>query len=173
MSSVMQGKPDSFCSRCGTPLNENSYPKTCSGCGFVTYLNPIPVAVVLIPFTQGGILTVMRAIPPLGPALPGGFMEAGQSWQENAARELLEETGLSLVPENFSVLSAGNFQPLFSTPGRNLLVFMIHPPISFRSMPEFVPNREVSSVEIACESTELVFPAHTAALKAFFTQQIG
>jgi len=45
------------------------------------------VAVVVAP-VDGGVLLVRRAIPPEGPALPGGFVNHGEDWRAAAVREL-------------------------------------------------------------------------------------
>jgi 8-oxo-dGTP diphosphatase len=41
-----------------------------------------------------GIVLVARRFPPLGWALPGGFVDLGESCEAAAVRELQEETGL-------------------------------------------------------------------------------
>jgi len=57
--------------------------------------NPVPTVDIIIEF-EGGIVLVERANPPHGWALPGGFIDYGESAESAAAREALEETGLEL-----------------------------------------------------------------------------
>src|SRR5215217_6326878 len=89
----------SHCSHCGAPFAATAWPRTCANCGETTWLNPLPVAVTLLPVVSDGgrgLVVVRRDIEPARGllALPGGFIEVGESWQEAAVRELREETGL-------------------------------------------------------------------------------
>jgi 8-oxo-dGTP pyrophosphatase MutT (NUDIX family) len=51
-------------------------------------------AVVVVPSGDGRVLAVSRPSPPWCYAFPGGSVESGESYEQAARRELLEETGL-------------------------------------------------------------------------------
>ncbi|MFB6355957.1 MAG: NUDIX domain-containing protein [bacterium] len=46
---------------------------------------------------EGGIVLVKRKNPPYGWAIPGGFVEYGETVEQAVQREIREETGLKLV----------------------------------------------------------------------------
>ena len=69
----------------------------CPHCGkTVTYYrNPFPTVDIII--RQGdSIVLIERKNEPLGWALPGGFVDYGESFEQAAVREAKEETGLTL-----------------------------------------------------------------------------
>ncbi len=57
---------------------------------------PSPTVDALIELDDGRVVLVRRKYPPPGWALPGGFVEPGESLAEAAVREAREETGLAI-----------------------------------------------------------------------------
>lgn len=60
------------------------------------YKNPVPTVDIIIEIA-GGIVLIERKNPPHGWALPGGFVDYGESFERAAVREALEETGLEVT----------------------------------------------------------------------------
>lgn len=58
--------------------------------------NPVPTVDILIEIS-GGVVLVKRKNPPLGWAIPGGFVDYGESLEEAAVREAREETSLDVT----------------------------------------------------------------------------
>lgn len=160
---------NSHCSFCGASFDTTApWPRTCGSCEHISFLNPAPVAVVLVP-VDDGVLVVRRDIPPAkgALALPGGFIDHGESWQTAAARELCEETGISVSSSDVSLLR------LTSPPdGASLLVFCQVPRVRQEDLPTFIPTREVSERVVLTTPQDLAFPLHTEIVGDFFARGI-
>ena len=74
------------CPQCGTKIRR--------------YKNPLPTVDIIIEVEAGGvgagIVLIKRKNEPLGWAIPGGFVDYGESLEEAAVREAKEETGLNV-----------------------------------------------------------------------------
>ena len=156
--------PDRFthCTFCGARFTSGQpWPRRCAACGETSYRNPTPVAVAIQPIGDG-LLVVRRGIPPAAGslALPGGFIEVGESWAEALVRELREETGL--------VVTAGGVR-LFDTlsaPDGTLLVFGTLP--ARDELPPFTASAETLELRVLTAPAELAFSLHTEVARRWF-----
>lgn len=94
--------------------------------GVVGYLEYIIQKLQRGPFTtvdaiievEDGIVVIERSNPPFGFALPGGFVDYGESLEQAVTREAKEETGLDLLDlKQFHTYSEPNRDPRFHTIG--------------------------------------------------------
>lgn len=157
---------NSHCSYCGNPFSENlPWPRLCGNCDNTSYLNPLPVSVVLLP-VDDGLLLVRRNIPPRqgSLALPGGFISVGESWQQAGARELLEETGINIAPETIQLYDVQ------SAPDGTVLIFGLAGQVNQTNLPPFAYNDETSETVIATSPVELAFPLHTLVANRFWNK---
>lgn len=162
---------NSHCSYCGALFGleqrKSTLPQRCGNCGNVTYFNPLPVAVVLVP-VDDGLLLVRRAIPPqIGRlALPGGFINMGETWQQAGAREVSEETGLTIDPDELRLYAT------LSAEEGMLLVFGLAQQRGRNDLPDllsdFIPNSETSEIVVASSPVELAFPLHNQVAQRFW-----
>ncbi|MCX6058951.1 MAG: NUDIX domain-containing protein [Chloroflexi bacterium] len=90
-----------FCPRCGADVaHEDKFGMVrpvCPQCGWIYFVDPKVAAAVLVE-QDGRVLLVRRANEPFRGlwTLPAGFVNGGEDPADAAARECLEETGLSV-----------------------------------------------------------------------------
>lgn len=111
-----------------------------------------------------GIVSVKRT-DNNGWALPGGYQERPEHIKDAAKREVLEETGIDLSNADLQLYHAT------TTPdGRNNLIFWIAR-ISDRDWlkyeENFIPNEEVSEIELKTKPWETPFSIHTDIIKEY------
>jgi ADP-ribose pyrophosphatase YjhB (NUDIX family) len=159
-----------YCCYCGQAHSAppTSWPFKCQGCQREQYRNPTPVAVGLFPIVLEsgslGLLTVRRGIPPkIGHlALPGGFINFGESWQQGCARELLEETGLAVDPVRLKLWD------VCSVPA-SVLIFAEAPPLTFAQYQAAkIDPLETQELVVLESPQELAFASHTEMAERFF-----
>ncbi|AUG81408.1 NUDIX hydrolase [Kitasatospora sp. MMS16-BH015] len=163
--------PHSHCHWCGTPYPPGTaaWPRTCTGCTEISYRNPLPVVVTLLPVRRPGadpaLLVIRRTIEPgYGElALPGGYLDYGETWQQGAVRELREETGIHAEPAEVTLVSTDS-----DAAGGFLCLFGLLPARDLAALPPSVPTEETDGWELATPGTKLAFPFHTRTAAAYF-----
>ncbi|MGI9202918.1 MAG: NUDIX hydrolase [Woeseiaceae bacterium] len=118
-----------FCAECGSEVSLQSVSGddrqrfVCSGCGKTHYENPNVLVAVYV-CVGHEILWIRRGIAPaIGKwAMPGGFMENNETPESAASRELREETGLDIHPDQMTLVSVSSILNMAQTH----LVFRCH-----------------------------------------------
>ncbi|MGF1703454.1 NUDIX hydrolase [Photobacterium makurazakiensis] len=118
----MLHKKINFCSQCGgdkvlmqVPSGDTHQRPVCQQCGHVVYQNPTVIAGCIIEH-EGKFLLGKRAIEPMSGkwSIPAGFMENGETVEQAAVREVLEETGATVeVLGPYSIFSVPQMNQVY------------------------------------------------------------
>ncbi|KAF0215459.1 MAG: hypothetical protein FD174_4126 [Geobacteraceae bacterium] len=154
---------NSHCSFCGSRFSPaDIWPRRCRACGGKTYLNPLPVAVVLLPVAEGLVVVRRNTEPQKGTlTLPGGYIDFGETWQEAGSRELLEETGIEIAGSELRLYDALN--GLDGT----LVIFGLAKKRPLNCLKPFTSG-ETQEVTLIYGPTELGFELHTRIVAGYF-----
>ena len=160
-----------FCSNCASPVEfkipaGDQLPRfVCVSCGTIHYKNPILV-LGCVPEWRGKILLCRRAIEPRRGfwTVPAGFMENGETLQQAAARECLEEA--------LATVEVGSLLAIVSVTHANQVHMM------FRAKllePRFAAGPESLEVGLYDEGEipwpELAFPSGEFTLRRYFADR--
>lgn len=128
------------------------------------FRNPLPVAVLLV-MSNKGLIVIRRALKDgYGKiAIPGGFHNLGETWQEACCREYEEEVGIKLDPSKMTIYDVVTVQD-----GRINLIFGVYADVIVD--PVFNPDSEVLEVLELDEPVETAFPAHTAIMERYMRE---
>ncbi len=160
-----------FCMECGSHLAEkvpagDDRPRlVCPQCGYVAYANPKLVAGSL-PIVDGKALLMRRGIEPRVGAwtYPGGFVELGETTEECARREAMEELGIKVA--------ALRLLGVYSRPQAGIVTVVYLSDLvegEPRPTPEALEASFFAPDEIPWE--ELAFPTTVSALKAWASRE--
>lgn len=160
-----------FCSECGHPVKikvpagDNRPRHVCTHCETIHYFNPRIIAGCL-PIYEDKVLLCKRAIEPRYGlwTLPAGYMENGESTEDAALRETVEEScaqvDISHLYTLTSIVHVNQVQ----------MIYMANMPI-----PEFGPSEESLEVRLFSEDEipwdELAFETITTILKLYFADR--
>ncbi len=88
-----------FCGRCGTPTQHRAGERAreCPACGLIVYPRIAPAVMCLIRRGREILLARSPRFPPRMYSALAGFVEPGESLEQCLAREVLEETGISIA----------------------------------------------------------------------------
>lgn len=177
MANVLVSGPPSamfqHCPRCAAARHgeADAVRFVCETCGFVYYYNVAVSSAVLILDRDGHALFIRRAREPGRNklAMPGGFIDRGETAEAAAIREVREEAGVKLDRVQFFA----SFPNLYTYCG-------VEYPIVDLFFVAYVHGRTASPLDDVTEviwappdslrDEDLAFPSHARALRFFATQ---
>ena len=164
-----------FCTHCGTQYSNLDWPRTCDGCGVITWKNPIPVVNVLQPIynpsnNRVGLAIAQRAIEPEkgGWALIGGYVDMSDTCLISAAkREFREETSIELQGVGELAHSQLNSR------GNMIITVEMRDVLYLEDFQKGKPCAENYALDVlwSYDERELCFPIHSYVAKTWFDRK--
>lgn len=157
-----------YCSNCASPVVKRVPPgderlrHVCDACGRIFYENPRIIA-GCIPEWRDRILLCRRAIEPRKGfwTLPAGFMEIGETTEEGAARETLEEANARVeIGEIFSCVNVPIINQVHILFRATLL------DLDFSAGPESLEVELLKEQEVPWD--QIAFPSIETSLRFYF-----
>jgi ADP-ribose pyrophosphatase YjhB (NUDIX family) len=154
------------CSYCGAGFPPRApWPRHCDQCGNTSYLNPIPVVVLLVPVPAGIVVIRRNTDPRKGTlTLPGGYLDCGETWQAGAQRELREETGIIIAAEEIRLYDVQNGLD-------NTLVVFGLAALQPAGVVQTFSSAETQEVAVIEQPVELGFSMHTKVVARYFIER--
>lgn len=161
LRAMMPMEKPNFCSDCGSdqmelriPENDERIRACCNDCGSIVYSNPKVVVACVVALEEENdtddyrLLLAKRAIEPRKGywGIPQGYMEHGETTRQAAAREVYEETGVNLLPDDLT------FRAVYNVPGSVQLVYEAR----------IEDHESLDLPETTLESTEIKFFSHNS-----------
>lgn len=157
-----------YCSKCGAvveqkiPPGDNRHRYVCNACHTIHYENPRIIAGCL-PVYHNQVLLCRRAIEPRYGlwTLPAGFMENGESTEQAALRETLEEANATVMIRSLYTVTS-----ILHVDQVQMIYLAELPTPSFSSSEESLEVRLFNEEDIPWD--KLAFPTIKNALKFYF-----
>ncbi len=161
------------CPRCAAPRTSemDAVRFVCDGCGFVYYYNVAVSSAVLIVGPDNHALFIRRAREPgRGKlAMPGGFVDRGESAEHAAIREVREEVGVELQHVEF-MASFPNLYAYREVEYPVVDLFFLAR-VKARSASPLDDVSEIVWLDPRAQvEADIAFPSHSRALEAYLTR---
>lgn len=158
-----------YCIQCGTPLKEKKierkFRKYCDKCGYIHYINPVPIVAVVVN-RDSKILIVKRGIEPQKGkwVLPGGFVDDDESPEQAAIRELKEETNLDA--EDVKLITLVSAQSEMYGP----ILMLGYEALNVKGNPHAGDDAVDVKFEKIADINKIAFRTHRQILQKYFQQ---